>query len=237
MLHRTVGIVLRSTPFGEADLIVTILSLDYGIIKVFAKSPRKTGSRFGSSLEPLTYSKISFWGKENKDLPRLTQSDIIKNFQSLREEVGFFMDLIKIIELTLRTIPERERHPDVFYLLLNTLNKIEGDRKILPLAQLFYTIRLLDLAGYGPRLSGCARCNNSSLNFYISQGSVICENCSSDSDHIRLTPQIIRVYETLRKWDISRLERIRLTGTLIRELSNILDAHILKAIYGEAHRW
>jgi len=63
MLKRTEGIVLKTNPFGEADLIVTCLSKDYGILKTFAKSPRKIKSRFGSSLEPLTHSKISFWGK------------------------------------------------------------------------------------------------------------------------------------------------------------------------------
>ena len=47
MLQRTEGIVLRTTPYGEADLIVTYLTKDHGIIKVFAKSPRKIKSRFG----------------------------------------------------------------------------------------------------------------------------------------------------------------------------------------------
>lgn len=229
MLHRTEGIVLKSIPFAEADLIVTFLTLDYGLIKVFAKSPRKTGSRFGSSLEPLTYSRISYWGKENKDLPRLTQSDIIKNFQSLREELECFFDILKIIELTLGIIPEREPHNEVFHLLLNTLNKVEGileNRGQWKTAILFYTIRLLDLSGFGPRLNGCARCNCSGLNFYISQGSVLCENCASTSDHIRLTPQIVRFYEALRKWDISKIERIRLTEPVARELHRIIEAHV-----------
>ncbi|MFN3396589.1 MAG: DNA repair protein RecO, partial [Thermodesulfovibrionales bacterium] len=169
MLYRTESIVLKSIPFGEADLIVTLLTLDYGLIKVFAKSPRKTGSRFGSSLEPLTHSRISYWGKENKDLPRLTQSDIMKNFQPLREELDCFLDILKIIELTLGIIPEREPHNEVFHLLLNTLNKVEGileNRGQWKTAILFYTIRLLDLSGFGPRLNGCARCNCSGLNFY-----------------------------------------------------------------------
>ena len=65
MLKRTEGIVLRTFPFGEADLIVTHLTPDLGIIKSFAKSSRKTRSRFGSSLEPLTRSRISLFGKED----------------------------------------------------------------------------------------------------------------------------------------------------------------------------
>lgn len=235
MLHRTEGIVLKSLPFAEADLIVTILTLDYGLIKVFAKSPRKTGSRFGSSLEPLTYSRIAFWGKENKDLPRLTQSDIIKNFQSLREEIDCLLKLLKIIELTVRVVPEREANHAIFRLLLDTLieteqQKINGNSILQPnyldAITLFYKIRLLDLAGFSPRLNECGRCNRPGLNFYISHGSVLCDNCATASDHIRLTPQIVKFYETLRKWDISKLGRIRLTEMVTRELFNIIDAHV-----------
>ncbi len=241
MLHRTEGIILKSTPFAEADLIVTILSLEYGLIRVFAKSSRKTTSRFGSSLEPLTYSRIAFWGKENKELPRLTQSDIIRNFQSLRDEMNCLLKLLKMIEFTLKVVPEREKNRNVFNLLLNTLIWIErylirqrsesrqetrdNYTNYLNTVSVFYTIRLLDLEGFGPRLNGCARCNRSGTNFYISHGAILCENCASTTDHIKLSPQIINVYETLRKWDISKLERIRLTGPIIRELMGIIDAH------------
>jgi DNA repair protein RecO (recombination protein O) len=99
MLRRTEGIVLRTFPFGEADLIVTYLTPEFGILKLFAKSPRKIKSRFGSSLEPLTCSKISFWGKEDAALPKLTQSDIIHPFHSIRNNLHCFLKVSEILEL------------------------------------------------------------------------------------------------------------------------------------------
>ncbi len=41
MLQRTEGIVLKTDLFAEADLIVTYITKDCGIVKTFAKSPRK----------------------------------------------------------------------------------------------------------------------------------------------------------------------------------------------------
>ena len=105
MLHRTEGIVLKNAPYGEADLFVTFLTLDFGIINAFAKSPRKVKSRFGSSLEPLTHSRLSFWGRENSRLPRLTQSDIITPFQDLREDLQCMLRLTSVLELTLDFLP------------------------------------------------------------------------------------------------------------------------------------
>ena len=92
MLSRTEGIVLRTQKYGEADLIVTYLTSDRGIIKAFAKSPRKTRSRFGSSLEPLTYANISLWGKE-QSMPKITQSDVISSFHQLRESYDDYINI------------------------------------------------------------------------------------------------------------------------------------------------
>ena len=124
MLHRTEGVVLRTIPFGDADLIVFFLTPDLGLLKTFAKSPLKTKSRFGSSLEPLTHSRIAFWGKENTTLPRLTQSDIIHSFQSIRDTLNCFLKVSEIIELTLQFIPEREANTKVYALFLHTLDNI-----------------------------------------------------------------------------------------------------------------
>ena len=104
MLQRTEGVVLRNIVFGEADLIVTYLTPDFGLLKLFAKSPRKIKSRFGSSLEPLTRTRISFWGKEDTALPRLTQSDIIHPFHLIRDTLNCFLKVLEIIELTIYVV-------------------------------------------------------------------------------------------------------------------------------------
>jgi DNA repair protein RecO (recombination protein O) len=229
LLKRTEAIVLKTCPFSEADLIVTVLTRDYGLVKTFAKSPRKTKSRFGSSLEPLTYSNISFWGREDADLPRLTQSDIIRPFQSIRDRIDCFFRVMEIVELTVNLLPEREPHRDIFDFFVSVLLMIEGDnssdnglRKAL-----LYKIRFLDMTGYGPRLDGCARCSRSGYNFYISHGSIICGTCAKGMDApMRLSPGVIKSYEILRRWDIAKTDRIRLSPALLSELSGMLDTHI-----------
>lgn len=230
MLRRTEAIVLKTTPFSDADLIVTALTLDYGLVKAFAKSTRKTKSRFGSSLEPLTYSKISFWGREDANLPRLTQSDIIMPFQSIRDRMGSFLKVMEIVELAISLLPEREPHRDIFRLLVSFLGVMEEDdsgKDSEILKVLFFKIRFLDMAGYGPRLEGCGRCGASGYNFYISHGSVICGACARGMDApMRLSPAVIRSYEALRRWDIRKLGRMKLSHGLLSELSGMLDTHI-----------
>lgn len=237
MLRRTEAIVLKTMPFSEADLIVTMLSSDYGVLKTFAKSPRKVKSRFGSSLEPLTWSRISFWGKEDTALPRLTQSDIIRPFQPLRDNLDSFFRAAEIAELTLSVLAEREVCADVFYLFRAVLDRIEAclseeDRDsrernaLLDLIVLFYKVRLLDLTGYGPALDGCARCRKGGHDFYLSQGSIVCSSCAQEFDApIRLSMGAVKLYETMRRWQVEKIERIRPSGKIFFELSDLLNAH------------
>lgn len=236
MLRRSEAIVLKTTPYSEADLIVLFLTLDFGLLSVFAKSPRKTKSRFGSSLEPLTHSNIAFWGREDSTLPRLTQADIIRPFQPIREKPKYFFAVVEIIELTLNFLPERETNDGIFHLLRGVLNRIEPistdvdskrNREFLECLVTFYKIRFLDMAGYAPAINGCGRCGMPGQDFYISHGSIICRACTKDTDTpISLLQGTIELYKTMRRWDISIIERIRPSQILLSELVNMLDNHI-----------
>ncbi len=234
MLRRTEAIVLKTFPYSEADLIVTFLTPDYGILKAFAKSPRKTKSRFGSSLEPFTNSRISFWGKEDANLPRLTQSDIIRPFQPVRERLNIFIRITGLIEITISLMPERDPNKDAFRLFLDTLGIIEetiltgsaDNEEFLDLVAIYYKIRLLNITGYGPSLEGCARCSRTGYNFYVSHGSIICGDCAGEGEtHLRISPGAVRLYGTLRRWDVSKINRIKPSRPLISELSEILSNH------------
>jgi DNA repair protein RecO (recombination protein O) len=229
MLHRTEGIVLKSSPYGEADLIVTFITRDMGIIKAFAKSPRKIKSRFGSSLEPFTYSKVSLWGREDSPMPRLTQSDIIRPFQGLRERLQCFLMLSEIAELTLALMPEGKANEKVFALFKEALMLMEGDCS--RIFSLLYKIRLLELKGYAPALDGCARCGSAAQRFFGSQGSVICDKCAGKAGPeggggIKLSPGSIKLYAAMGRWELSRVPRIKASDAMLSELSGVLDSHI-----------
>ncbi len=238
MLKRSEGVVLRNFPLGEADLIVTYLTPDFGIIRVFAKSPRKTKSRFGSSLEPLTHSRISFWGKDDAALPRLTQSDIMHPFQPLRENLSCFLKVSEIIELTLSFIPERDENKRAYSLLLNTLQAVENSLREFhksgkgsfggaDLLLNHYKIKFLEFAGFAPKLDACGRCGKTGTFFYLSHGSILCESCARGVESpIRILPAVLKLYTHLLTWDTIKISRIKPSDTLLSELSDIINMHV-----------
>lgn len=233
MLTRTEGIVLRTIPFGEADIIATYLTPEHGLLKVFAKSPRKIKSRFGSSLEPLTHARISFWGKENAALPRLTQSDILHPFHSLRDKLNCFLKVSEIIEITLHFVPERDANIKAYSLLLDTLQALEKERIAEDLILSQYKIKFLKLTGFAPKVDACGRCGKNGYSFFLSQGAILCKECIKGPEAIYengsaicLSPAVARFYNDLLTWDAAKIKRIKPSEALFAELSKVLNVHI-----------
>ncbi len=226
MNKRTEAIVLSNTPLNEADLIVTYLTKDSGLIDVFAKSPRKVGSRFGSSLEPLTYSRIAYIGREQSNLPRLIQSDIIRPFHSLRESYRLFSVLSEALELTKRILPKHLPQRGPFQLLLSLLLSIESgkdERKQL----IYYKLKLLKLSGFAPGLQHCVRCGKETSRFQLNEGALLCGDCSEgDGDYIEIEQRIKGLYNYLLKIRPAVLDRVKIEDSSLTGLERVINSHI-----------
>lgn len=238
MLIRTEGIVLRTQRYGEADLMVTYLTLSNGIIRAFARSPRKIRSRFGSSLEPLTHARISLWGREHST-PRVTQSDIINPFHQLRENLMDFINISKLIEILVFLIPQGIPNKRLFSFFLNIMNLLQSliiknselrtENK--DAMYLIFQVRLLAILGYEPNLKGCGKCGAKSLDFYPSSGTVLCSRCAiipatEKEASIKLTKSVIKFYSHSIGWPISILSRLNPPPEIISNLSSLLQRHI-----------
>ncbi len=230
MLTRTEGIVLKTRKYGEADLIVTYLTLGKGIINAFAKSPRKIKSRFGSSLEPLTYARISLWGKE-QSIPKITQSDIINPFRQLRENYHDFISISRLIEIMISLIPEGVPNKRLFDFFLGILDLIESStREKRQTLYLVSQIRLLALIGYAPRLNRCGRCGGSGIDFYPDSGTILCSRCvighHVKEPPLRVNRDIINFYTHCIEWSVDTLSRLRPRQDILSALSTLLDRHL-----------
>ncbi len=244
MYNRTEAVVLTSQRFSEADLLVTYLTRDFGIVTLFAKSPRKVGSRFGSSLEPLTHSKIAFLGKEQSNLPRLIQSDIIHPFHSIRQDYLLMQRLALCIRLTIRVIPQRTPVPELFSILLAVEEFLEEDPSF-QISITYYLARLLQVAGFAPGLDRCALCGNDADRFYLTEGSIICSGCIEETQAqgcIEVTEGVRRLYRFLIEIPPQVLKRVKVSEGLRHRLEELLLSHINYTVEPgdlspEPHKW
>ena len=85
-LYRDTGIVLRTYKLGEADRIVVLLTAAHGKVRAVAKGVRKTKSRFGARLEPLTHVSLLLY--EGRELDVVSQAETIDHFRAAPRRPG-----------------------------------------------------------------------------------------------------------------------------------------------------
>src|SRR5213593_2579260 len=108
--YRTEAVVLRSFRLGEADRVLHLYTLDRGRVGAVAKGIRKTKSRFGARLEPLSYVEVLLH-QGSGELHTVTGVELIASHHAARED-PYRLDVGLVgLEAMLRLFSEQESNP------------------------------------------------------------------------------------------------------------------------------
>jgi DNA repair protein RecO (recombination protein O) len=186
--YTTEAVVLRSLRFGEADRILHVYTLDRGRVGAIAKGVRKTKSRFGARLEPLSHVELVLH-QGSGDLHTVTGVELIRPHNAARED-GYRLSVGLVgAEAMLRLFSEQEHHARAFEALtrfldlLDELPHADAERPALDPLALSFQLKLLWLAGYLPHLTSCANCGREDdlVGYSPRAGGAVCRTCGEGS--------------------------------------------------------
>ena len=86
MICRTEALVLRGYRMSQSSKVAILFSQDYGKLRLSAKGARRPKSKFGASLEPMTWGIYTFYRRGDRDLQSLTEGDIRYAFGGLKKD-------------------------------------------------------------------------------------------------------------------------------------------------------
>lgn len=174
-LYRDEGVVLRTMRLGEADRIVTLATPEHGKVRAVAKGVRRTKSRIGSRLEPLSHVSLLCW--QGRELDIVTQVEVLTSFRPLREELDRMAPAMTMLEVVDQVAVERHPMPEVFSLLVGALRTLATSSSALVLAGFCW--RMLVVEGVGPVVDACAACGGPDplVAFDPSRGGFLCRSC------------------------------------------------------------
>ena len=156
-LRESEAIVLQSYPLGEADRLVSFLSRTMGRVRGVAAGARRTKSRFGSTLERMSYVRIWFFERETRDLVRINQCELIESFVTTFRDYSAGVALALLAEITEAVLPDREPADPAFRLLLLSAQMIKKRGEVeLPLA--YFALWTVRLGGWLGSFERCGRC-------------------------------------------------------------------------------
>jgi DNA repair protein RecO (recombination protein O) len=221
---KTEAVVLRSLRFGEADRILHVYTLELGRVGAIAKGARKTRSRFGGRLEPLSHVELVLHVGSG-ELATVTGAALVHSHAPAREHPYRLSVGLIGAEAMLRLFPEQERSDRAFTALTRFLDLLDvpstrerGRPELDPLG-IAFQLKLLWVAGYLPHLGSCAECGADGpfVGFSARAGGVVCRACSGETDALVLSPAGAAGLEALLRRPLAEAGDVQLTPRGARE--------------------
>jgi DNA repair protein RecO (recombination protein O) len=210
--RETPAIVLTVREYGEADLLVTFLTPDYGPLTGIAKHAKKSRRRFAHCLDPLSRVRFFLSPRQNRDLEFLQKGELIRSFPTLRRDLKRLGAAAVLAEVAGLLAGPPESYQEIFTTLEDALGLLEQG---LPPDSLLpaFLLHLLGQGGYRPRLQHCGACGAEPglpINFSLPRGGIFCGACSGGvpGPLLPLSPgawKLLRLGQGLSRDKLSRL--------------------------------
>ena len=122
-LYKATGINLKAMPLGESDRLLTILTPEYGLIRVVAPGVRKQKSKLGGRSELFVVNQLLI--SKGRSLDRINQAETIASYTGLSQNLGKLAAGQYLAELVLHQALSEHPQTELFYLLNEHLERIE----------------------------------------------------------------------------------------------------------------
>ena len=174
-LYRDEGVVLRTMRLGEADRIVTLMTKGHGKVRAVAKGVRRTTSKFGGRLEPLSHVAMLCW--QGRELDIVNQAEVTDSFRTVREDLSRVAKAFTVLEVVDQIAQERHANPRLYDMLVGALRALEQHDALLLVPA--FCLKALALEGSAPVLDECVSCGATDdlVAFDLTEGGVLCRSC------------------------------------------------------------
>ncbi|MFM7126992.1 MAG: DNA repair protein RecO [Actinomycetota bacterium] len=177
--YRDTGIVLRTYKLGEADRIIVLLTAEHGKVRAIAKGIRKTRSKFGGRLEPLSHVTLQF--HRGRELDVISQVETVSTTAPVFGDLDSMTEASAILEAIDQLVPDREPVPQMYRMLVGARQTLLSRPS--PVVVPAFLWRLLSAEGLRPQLNRCVSCDEGfdaslgDLAFDVDLGGVVCRAC------------------------------------------------------------
>ena len=227
--YKTQAVVLRSLRFSEADRILHLYTADRGRLGAIAKGVRKTKSRFGARLEPLSHVELMLH-EGSGELQTVTGVELLNSHHAAREQRYRLGVGLVGAEAMLRLFTEQEANPRAFQALTRFLELLDelpahDGRASLDALALSFQLKLLWLSGYLPHLTSCADCGAQDvplIGYSPAAGGAVCAACGTGA--LALSPAGITGIETLLARPLAEATAAGLTDRSARDALAVITA-------------
>ena len=222
--------MLRSFRLGEADRVLHVYTAERGRVGAVAKGVRRTKSRFGGRLEPLSHVELMLH-QGSGELQTVTGADLRSSHHESREDSYRLAVGLIGAEAMLRLFTEQEANERAFTALTRFLDRLDVIPSRAPAAPaldplvLSFQLKLLWVSGYMPHLESCVECGavEGLVGYLPAAAGAVCRGCGGPGT-IPLSTEGARAIQTLVATPLADAGEAGLTESRAREALAIVRA-------------
>jgi len=172
------AVVLRTYRLGEADRIVVLLTEGQGKRRAVAKGVRRTKSKFGARLEPMSHVHCVLW-EGRSELGVVNQVEVTDSFRIVREDLARMEAALSILEVADHVAQERHADSRLYQMVVGALRTLNDPEVAPPLVAPAFFLKALVAEGAGPVVDRCASCgvDGPLVAFDYAEGGMLCPSC------------------------------------------------------------
>ena len=215
-LLKTTGVVIRQTKVKDNDLIITIFTKDFGVIRASARGARGFKNQRAAGTSLFAYSEFVLM--PGRYLYRVQSCDLIESFYSLTTNIERLAFATYIADLTGYTVQEEEGTERLLSLFLNTFYLFARWGGELRTVKCVYELKLLEYLGFSPYLDACTSCGNTEAAYFSpEEGGLVCESCHH-ARHQKISPACKNAMQYILESDDKKAFAFRLSPEVLYEL-------------------
>ena len=152
-IFQTDAVVLRSMDYRETSQIVTLFTREKGKMTVLAKGSRTAKSKYGATLQPLSYIQAVVYYKATREIQTLGETAHLSLFSRIRAGLDKLMIGMRMVELVQALLQIEEENDQAYRLLVDTLMHLDAETENTENLWPFFQVQLAAILGFQPMIN------------------------------------------------------------------------------------
>ena len=220
---KVTGMVIVSSPIGENDKRIVLLTKEKGKISAFVRGARRPGNHLMAASDSFAFG--TFYLVQGKDSYTLINADISNYFRELTEDINKTYTAYYFLELAEYYAVENEESYKMLKLLYVALRALVNGKIDIRLVRYVYELKILVINGEYPEFSVCRNCGSSEnlTVFSMFSDGVLCKDCERTvKDGISLNPSTLYALQYVVYADFKDLYTFTVTEEVLAELKMVM---------------
>ena len=122
MISKVNGVVLRAVDYNDNDKMLTLFTLEKGVLGAKIKGVKKAGAKLKFAAEPFCFAEYVL--SETGERATVTEVTQIDSFYNLRLDLFKYYSATAIVEFINKALYKNEVFEQMFYLTVNTFKML-----------------------------------------------------------------------------------------------------------------